>query len=153
MTGGHVAMLASNLLLDLSDFLREKFDRSAALGTHHVVMTAPVVLMFIARDSVVKSDLAGQAATGQKFQRPVNGGEADARVGFLDQTMQFVNREMLTSFQERPQDGAALFGLLEPDAFEMPEKNPFGFADIFPRDGFLIVDSLLQHVGRRGHSR
>jgi hypothetical protein len=31
----------------------------------------------------------------------------------------------------------------------VPEKNSFGFTDILTRDGRLIVDSILQHVGRR----
>src|SRR5271169_3809649 len=149
VAGGNVTVLASDFLLDLSDFLREKFNRSAALGTDHVVMTAAVVLVFVTRDAVVKSDLARQAATCQKLQRPVNGGETDARVGFLDQTMQFVDREMFTRFEESPQDGATLFGLFQADAFEMLQKNSFGFANVLPRDGFLIVDSFLQHVGRR----
>jgi hypothetical protein len=35
----------------------------------------------------------------------------------------------------------------------MLQENSFGLADVLPRDGRLIVDSLLQHVGRRGHSR
>jgi hypothetical protein len=35
----------------------------------------------------------------------------------------------------------------------MLQENSLGFADVLARDGGLIVDSLLQHVGRRGHSR
>jgi hypothetical protein len=65
--------------------------------------------------------------------------------------MQFVDRKMLTSLKEGPQNRAALFGLLQADAFEMLKKNSFGLADVLPRDGRLIVDSILQHVGRRGH--
>ena len=142
-------VFASDLLLDFSDFLREKFDRRAALRAHHVVMTAAVVLMFVARDAVVKGDFAGQAATRQKFQRPVNGGEADARIGFLDQSMQFVGRKMFPSFQKGPQNSATLFRLLEPDALEVPMKDVLGFADVLLRNGRLIVDSFLQHGGRR----
>ena len=116
-----------------------------------MVMTAAVVLVFVTRDAVVKSDFAGQAASREEFQSAVDSRKADARVGFFDQSMQFVRREMFTSFKESPQDRAALFGLLQADTFEMPKKNSFGFADVFPRDGRLIVDSILQHVGRRGH--
>src|SRR5208282_2018787 len=54
---------------------------------------------------------------------------------------------MLTSFQEGPQNCIALCSLLEPDAFEMVQENSFGLADVLPRDGRLIVDSFLQHVG------
>ena len=153
VAGGNVTVLASNLLLDFSDFLRKKFDGSAALGADHMVMTAAVVLVLVARDAIVEGDFAGQAATCQKLQRPVDGGEPDARIGFLDQSMQFVGREMFTSLQEGPQNCVALFGLLQTDALEMLQENPFRFADALARDGWLIVNSLLQHVGRRGHSR
>ena len=64
--------------------------------------------------------------------------------------MQFVDRKMFTSFQEGAQDCAALFGLFQADALEMSKENSFGFADVLPRDGRLIVDSFLEHVGRRG---
>jgi len=84
VAGSNVPVLASDLLLDFADFLREKFDRSAALGTHHMVMTAAVVLVFVTRDAIVKGDFAGQAATRQKLQRAVDGGEADARVCLFD---------------------------------------------------------------------
>jgi hypothetical protein len=33
------------------------------------------------------------------------------------------------------------------------EKNSFGLADALRRDGRLIVDSFLQHVGRRRNRR
>src|SRR5882762_787334 len=87
VAGGDVTVFVSDLPLDRSDFLREKFDRSAALGTHHVVMTAAVVLVLVTRDAVVKGDFAGQAATSQKLQRPVDGSETNSRIGFLDQSM------------------------------------------------------------------
>jgi len=143
VAGGNVTVLASDLPLDFSDFLREKFNRGAALGTHHVVMTAAVVLVFVTRDAVVESDFAGQAATRQQLQRPVDGSETDARIGFLDQSVQFVSREMFTSFKEGPQNRAALFGLFESDAFEMLQENSFSFAHVLSRDGWLIVDSFL----------
>src|SRR5208282_3124392 len=116
-------------------------------------MTAAVVLMFIARDAVVKCNFAGQSATGQKLERPVDSSEADARVGLLDQPVQLVGRKMFTSFQEGPQNCAALLGLLQTDATKMLQENSFGFADVLARDGRLIVDSFLQHDGRRGNSR
>jgi hypothetical protein len=153
VAGGYVMMLASDLLLDFSDFLREKFDRSSALGAHHVVMTAAVVLVLITGDAVVEGDFAGESATGEEFQRAVDSGETDARIGFLDQTVQFVGGEMFAGFEESSQNRVALLGLFQADAFEMLPKNSLGFADALRRDGRLIVDSFLQHGGRRGHLR
>jgi hypothetical protein len=151
MASGDVLVSAPDFLFKLSDFLGKEFDRSLALGTHHVVMTAPVVLVFIARDAIVESYFASQTATGQKLQRPIDGSETDARIGFLNQSMEFVNRKMFASFKKCPENCAALFGLLQADAFKMLMKNTFSFADVLPRDSQLIVDSLLQHVGGRTH--
>jgi len=65
MSSGYKMMFAADLLFELSHFRREKFHRRPALSTHHVVMTAPVVLMFIAGDAIMKRDFACQPAVGQ----------------------------------------------------------------------------------------
>jgi hypothetical protein len=110
------------------------------------MMAAPVVLVFVARDAVVESHFTRQAATGEKFQSPIDRRKADARIGLPDQPVQFINREMFASLKERSQYGVALLGLLQTDAAKMAKKNSFGFADVLPRDARLIVDSFLQHV-------
>jgi hypothetical protein len=144
---------APNLLLELPDFLREEFYRRSAFGTNHVVMTAAIVLMFVARDAIVEGNFAGKSTTREKLQRPVNGSETDAGVSFLNQAMEFIDRKMFACFEKCPKNGATLFSVLQAHAFEMLMKNAFRFANVLPRDSQLIVDSLLQHVGRRGHSR
>jgi len=138
---------ASDLLLELSHFLGEKLDRRSALSTHHVMMAAAIVLVFITGDAIMKGNFAGKPATGQKLQRSVDRSETNARVGFLNQPVELINRKMFACFEKGPKNGAALFGLLQADAFEMLMKNALGFADVLPRDSQLIVDSLLQHVG------
>ncbi len=75
-------VLASDLLLDFSYFLGEKFDRSAALGADHVVMAAAVVLVLITRNAVVKGDFASQSATGEELECAVDSGKANARDRF-----------------------------------------------------------------------
>src|ERR1035438_8366526 len=149
VASGEVMMPAANLVLDLSDFLGEKFHRCAAFGADHVVMTAAVVLVLIARDAVLKGDCAGQSAIGEQLECPVDGGEADARVGLFDQPVQFVGGQVLASLQKCSQDGVALSGLLQANAAQMLEEDSFRLADALGRDAGLIVDSLLQHVGRR----
>jgi hypothetical protein len=153
VASGYVMVLASDLLLDFSDFLGEKLDRGAALRAHHVVMTAAVVLVLITGNAVVEGDFAGKSATGEELEGAVDGGEADAGIGFLDEAVQFVGRKMFARFQESSQNRVALFGLFQADAFEMLPKNSFGFADALRRDSRLIVDSFLQHVGRRRQLR
>jgi len=146
----NVMMLAADFLFDLSDFLGEKLDRRTAFGADHVVMIAAVVLMLVAGDAVVEGDLAGQSASGEKFQSSVDGGETDARIGLLDQAMQFVDGEVFAGFEERSENGVALSSLFEADATKMLQKNSFCFAHIFARDRRLIVDTLLQHWDRSG---
>ena len=73
VAGSLVAMPAPKFLFDLPYLFGEEFDGRAALRTHHVVMAAPVVLVFIARDAVVESDFAGQTAAGEKLKCPIDG--------------------------------------------------------------------------------
>src|SRR5277367_2993515 len=113
MSGGEVVVSAADFLLQLVDFMREKLNRTAALGAHHVVMAAPVVLMLEARDAVVKSDLAGQPALGQQFQSAVDRGVADARIFFLHQAMQFVGRKVVAGLEKGAQNRIPLRCLLE----------------------------------------
>lgn len=110
--GSEVVILAANLLLEIPDLLRKEFDRTAAIGAHHVMMTASVVLMFVAGDSVMESNFAGQATLGQKFERTVDGGVPDTGVSFLYKAVEFVGRQMIASLQKSAQNGIPLSGLL-----------------------------------------
>jgi hypothetical protein len=143
VAGGEVVMLVSDGALDLSHLRREELDRGATLGANHVVMTAPVVLMFEAGNAVVEGDFTGEAATGEKFKRAVDGGETDARVFLLDQAMKFVGGKVLAGFEKGAQDGVALPSLLQAHATQMLQKNPLGFAQALARDRGLIVNAFL----------
>jgi len=148
MASGEVVILAANLLLDMVDFLRKKFHRTAALGANHMVMTAAVVLMFESGNAVVEGDFAGQSAFGEQFERAINGGVSDAGVLFLHQAVEFVGGEMVAGFEKGPQDGVALLGLLQADIFEVTMEDLLGLAHHLARDRGLIIDALLQHTGR-----
>jgi hypothetical protein len=145
VAGRQVVVLAPDFLFQFSDLGRKEFDGRTTLGAHHVVMAPPVVLMLVARDTVMKRHFAGQPAARKQFERAVDSGKADARIFLLDQPMQFVGRKVLAGFQKRTQDGIALFRLLQPDTPEVPQEDPFSFADVLPRNRWLIVDSFLQH--------
>src|ERR1700692_2407313 len=84
VAGGNVMVLVPDLLLDLSNLLREKFDRRAALRTHHVVMIAPVVLMFVTRDPVVEGDFASQSAPREQLKSSIDRRKPDTRISLLD---------------------------------------------------------------------
>ena len=147
MARGEVVISAADFLFELADFLRKKFDRTAAIGTDHVVMAASIVLMFVAGDAIVKRDLARQAALREELQGAVNRGVPDASIFFLDQAMEFVGREMIAGFKKGVEYHIALRSLLQADIFEMAVKDFLGFADHLAGDGGLIIDALLQHVG------
>jgi len=110
-------------------------------------MTATVVLVLVAGNSVMKRNLAGQAALRQQLQRAVNGGVADAGIFFLHQAMEFVGGKMVASFEEGVQNGVALRGLLQANIFEVAVKDLLGFTDHLAGYGRLIIDALLQHGG------
>jgi len=138
-------VLPTDFLLEFSDFLREKFHRTAASGAHHVMVAAAVVLMFVARNSIVKRDFTGKSALGQKLQRPVNRCVTNARIFLLHQAVQFVGGKMVTGFQESAQNRVALRGLLKSDALEMAVQDLLCLANHLTRESGLIIDALLQH--------
>ena len=150
VAGCQVMIFAANLLLEFADFLGEEFDGTPATGADHVVMAAPVVLVFVTRNAVVEGDLAGQAALGQQLQRAVDGSKPDASVFFLDQAVKFVGGKMIAGLDKSAQDGIALCRLFQPDALQVAMKDLLGFADHLARDGGLIIDALLKHGERNG---
>ncbi|MEY2412549.1 MAG: hypothetical protein QOD84_1155, partial [Acidobacteriaceae bacterium] len=53
-------MLTANLPLKNINFGRKEFDRTATLRADHMVMAAPVVLVLIACNAIVKGHFARQ---------------------------------------------------------------------------------------------
>ena len=143
--GGEVVIFAADFLLELADLLGKEFDRTATVGADHVVMAATVVLVLVAGDAVVEGNFAGQAAFGEQLESAVDGGVADAGVFFLDKAMKLIGGKMVAGFEKRAQNGVALGGLLQANAFEMAVQDVLGFADHLAGDGGLIIDAFLQH--------
>jgi len=110
-----------------------------------VVMAASVVLVLVAGDVVVKGYFAGEAAFGEEFECAIDRREADAGIFFLDQPVQFADGKMFSRFEESLQDGVALSGVFESDAFEVLVQNLLRLASHFAGDCWLIVDAFLQH--------
>jgi hypothetical protein len=138
-------VFTTDLLLQLADLGREEFDGTSAIGANHMVMTAPIVLMFESGNPVMEGDFAGQPTFGQEFQGSVDGGVPDAGVLFLHQAVQFVGGEVVAGLQKCAQDGVALGGLLQAYPFEMSMKNFLRLADHLAGKRGLIVDALLKH--------
>lgn len=145
MSGGEIVIFTADFLFQLAHLLGKELDRTAAFGTNHVMMTAAIVLVLVTRNAIVKGDFAGQAAIGEQLECAINRSVADPSVFLLNQTVQFVGREVVPRLQKCPQDGVALSGLFEADALQVLMKDALGFAHHLPRENGLIVDALLQH--------
>lgn len=117
-----------------------------------MVMAAPVVLMFVARNAVVEGHLAGQPAFRQQLKCSVNGGVPDPRILFLYQAVQFVGREVLARIQEGPQNGVTLFGMLQPHPLEVLVQDTLRLLHHLPRDGGLVVNTVLGGGGQEKNS-
>ena len=76
-------IFVSDFLLKLSHFLGKELHGTAATGAHHVVVAASVVLMFVARNSVVKGNFGGESTFGEKLESAVDSGVADAGIFLL----------------------------------------------------------------------
>src|SRR5579872_7223316 len=112
-------------------------------------MAAAIVLVFVARDAVVEGDFARQATLGEKFQRAVDRGVADASVFFLDQAVKFFCRELVASLEKSAQNRIALAGLLQANVFQVTVENVLSLANHLTREGGLIIDAFLKHSGDR----
>ena len=147
-----VVILAADFLFELSYFLREKFHGTPAFGADHVVMAAAVVLMLVTCDAVVKGDLAGESAFGQKFEGAVHRGVSDVRIFFLDKAVKFVGGKVIACLEEGAKNGVPLGRLLEADTLQVPVKDILGLADHLARDRGLVVDAFLEHGGAGSES-
>jgi hypothetical protein len=145
VAGGLVMVLAADLLLESIDLRREELDGASALGAHHVMMTAAVVLMLVAGDAIVKGHFAGQSAFGKELQRAIHSRETNARIALANKLVKLFRREVLVGFKKREQDGVALFRPLEADPLQMLMKTLLRLAQGLPRNRSLIINPLLQH--------
>src|SRR5512146_1166065 len=142
-----------NLVFQLLDLRRKELHRGSAPGTNHVMVVASIVLVLVARNTVVKRDLAGESALGEQLESAVHGGESDLRILLLHQPVKFVGREVIASLQERAQDRIALASMFQPDSLEMVVENAFRLADHLVRDVGYIVDSFRKHWFEKKISR
>src|SRR5208283_1360736 len=97
-------------------------------------MVAPLILMLVAGDAVVKGHFAGQSALGQQLQGAIDRGEADALVLLPDRAVELVGREVVASIQKGAQDGVPLVCVLKTNTLEMVVEDGLSFAHHFPRN-------------------
>jgi len=136
-------VFASDFMFELANFRREELHRAATNRAYHVVVAAAIVLMFVTRDAVVESNLAGKSAFGEELQSAVNGGETDLGIFLAHQAEELVRGKMLASFQKGVQDRVALGGVFQANPFEVLVKDLLGLANHLSRDAGLVVNALL----------
>lgn len=145
MTRRVEAVLARDLLLQLSDLGREKFDGGTALCAHHVMVVPTVELVFIPRDAIMKSHFACQATLRQQLQRAIDGGKSDLGVFAPDQPEELVRGQVVTGFEERAQNGVSLVRVFQSDPLQVFVENLLSFAHGFTRGWGMIVNPSLEH--------
>ena len=85
-------VLLGQLLLQLFDAgIVDLHDLAAGLADDMVVMTVGSG-HFVAGDAVAEVDLCRHTGITQEFERPVDGGLADARIQFLDMLIELLQR-------------------------------------------------------------
>ena len=149
MAGGIEVILAANLFFELGYFRGEELDGDATVSAYHMMMAAPVKLVFIARHTIMKSYFTGQTAFGQQFQGTVDRGEPNLGVLFPGEPEKFISREMIAGLKKGAQDSIALLGMLQTDLLQMAVEYLLRLAHVLARADRLIVNALLQHSGNR----
>ena len=145
MAGGIEVILAANLFFELGYFRGEELDGDATVSAYHMMMAAPVKLVFIACHTIMKSYFTGQTAFGQQFQGTVDRGEPNLGVLFPGEPEKFISRKMIAGLKKGAQNGVALLGMLQANALKMPVKDLLGFAHVLTRRRSMVVNPSLQH--------
>lgn len=107
-------------------------------------MRAAVQAMFIADDPILEIDLERQAASGEQFERSIDGGVPDARVLHFDQSMQVFCAEMFACVEEDLEHSVALGTLLQALFAQESGENTFCHAEQIVAGYRCIVDTLLR---------
>src|SRR6476660_607283 len=119
-------MFATNFMLDTLYFVGEEFHRAAAFGANHVMVIAAIVLMFVARNTVVEGHFAGQTALRKQLECAIDSSESDAFIFLADQPIKLIGREVVTRVEEGAQNGIALAGVFQPDTTQVVVEDPLG---------------------------
>src|SRR2546430_17535292 len=100
MASREVVMFTSNFLLQAVHLRREEFHRTAAFRAYHVMMAPAIVLVLIARATVMKSELTCQSAFGQQFKCAIHSGKSELGIRFLYQSVRFTGGTMFPRLLE-----------------------------------------------------
>ena len=143
VASGLVMIFAPDLLFELVYLRREKFDGAAALGADHMMMAAPVVLVLVTGNAIMKGNFTCQSAFGQQLQRAINGGVADLGIALAHKLKELFGGEVLAGLKEGEQDGITLPGMLQSYFFQMFVEDLLRLPQRFAGDGRVIVNSSL----------
>jgi hypothetical protein len=145
VSSGIEVVFAANFLLQFTNLGGEELNRDSALRANHVVMIAAIELVFVARNTVVKSDLTSQSTFGQQLERAINSCETDLGIFFPGETEKFVGGEMVARLKERAENRVALIGMFQPNALQMFIENLLRLTHSFACRRRVIINAALQH--------
>jgi hypothetical protein len=109
--------------LDVFKFRNKKLDGIAACGANHVMMRSTVQAELVARYSIVKIDLIGDAALRQELESAINSRITDAGIAFPHEPMQLLGAEMVARGEEHVENTVTLRTLLEALFAQMSSKD------------------------------
>ncbi len=127
------AVFCSHRVLDGLQLRRKEFDDPAALRTDHMIVMLVFVVVFVVGDAVTKANFARKPGFGEQFQRPVNGGLADAWIFLFDQAVEIFTGKMSFRPQKDIENQVALAGALEALLLDMVTENFLLFSHLLGR--------------------
>lgn len=92
-------------------------------------MHAALQAAFVTDNAVLKIHFEGKAALAEELEGPVDSGVADARIAFLDESVQFFSCEVFARLEEDAEDAIAFGALLQTPFAQMIRKDSLCFAD------------------------
>lgn len=144
MAGGGIVEFAPNGLLHGFDFRREKLHRLAAGCANHMVVAAPVEQLLIAGNTVSEGDLGGESTLGEELERAIDGCEADLRILFFNQAVQFLSGNVVAHAEKNLKNGVPLRTLLQSHSDEMLTQQATSLLKLLVVL-FLVINAFFEH--------
>ncbi len=110
VTAQFVAIAGGDFFLQRLDTRLFELDDVLALDTNEVIVMREIVCEFVAREPVAKTALERDTAFCEEFERSVNSGVANTRIGGAHHREQLFDAEMVGGREECLHDQATLVG-------------------------------------------
>jgi hypothetical protein len=121
---GHLeTVLCRHRVLNCFQLGRKELDNPATLRTDHVVVVLMLVIMFVVRDAIAKTNLASESGFRQKLQRAIDRSLSDAGVLLPNQAIKVFTGKVGFRSQKYVENQVALRRPLESLLLNMFKEN------------------------------